>query len=130
MRLENKRRNVTATGIVPVRVAVFVVLLPAICLGYLSLTNRCEALGKELKALDVEIAELNQKCLQEELRWTRMKSPGEMEKALRRWRLAMTWPDDQQIVRLTPSDVLDAFAPASLAKRTQYAQVGRVVMHD
>lgn len=130
MRLQNKRKNVSAKGIVPVRLAVLVVLAPALCLGYLSLDSRCKALGRELKALDGEISELNRKCRNEEMRWIRMKSPGELDKALRRWHLALTWPDDQQVVRLTPADVIEAFEPASRAKRTQYAQAGRIRVND
>lgn len=130
MRLQNRRRNVSAKGIVPIRFAALVVLAPALCLGYLSLDSRCKALGRELKALDSDIAELNRKCLNEEMLWMRVKSPGEIEKALRRWRLAMTWPDDRQVVRLNTSDVVEALGPGNRAKRTQYAQVGRIMVND
>lgn len=131
MRLQNTRRGVSAKGIVPIRLVILIVLAPVLCLGYLSLDNRCEALGKELKTLDREIVDLNRKCLNEELRWMSMKSPGEIDKALRRWHLAMTWPDEQQIVRLSQSDMNETLEPGRRMHRiTQYVQVGRIMVND
>ena len=130
MKLPRKKHRVSIKGIVPIPIIIIVVLLPAVFLGYLSLGSRCEALGKELKALDVEISDLKRKCANEEERWMRMKSPFELEKALRRWHLQMTWPDDQQVVRLTRLDMAEALEPARRAGRTQFAQVGRTSAHD
>jgi hypothetical protein len=131
MKLQNTKRAVSAKGIVPIRLAILIVLAPALCLGYLSLDSKCETMGKELKALDREIVDLNRKCLNEELRWMSMKSPGEIDKALRRWHLTMTWPDEQQIVRVSRSDMNDALEPGRRMQRiTQYVQVGRIRVND
>ncbi|MEI6807884.1 MAG: hypothetical protein WCN95_04120 [bacterium] len=131
MNLTKKRtKAVSIKGIVPILPISCVVLLSGALLLYLSPGKRCEDLGKELKVLDSEIADLKRKCENEEDRWMRLKSPGELEKLLRRWNLQMTWPDDQKIVRLTQADAAVALEPAWRARRPQYAQIGRVVSHD
>ncbi|MEI6970353.1 MAG: hypothetical protein WCL44_02445 [bacterium] len=130
MRLQNKRKNVSAKGVIPVGLTALIVLIPALCLVYLSVDGGCKRLGKELKALDAEIVELSRRCRNEEVRWTSMKAPGELDKAIRRWHLPMTWPAEQQVVRLTATDVIEAFEPASRAQRTLYAQAGRIRGND
>lgn len=131
MKLPGKKKRVSIKGVVPVHIVVAVVLLPAVIVGCLSLGSRCEAIGKELKALDSEITELKRKCANEEERWMWMKSPAELDKALRRWHLQMTWPDEQKVVRLTQEDVTDAFSRVARARRTQFAQIGRrMAAHD
>lgn len=127
---KKKTKRVSISGIVPILPVFFVILLSGAFLLYLSPGKQCEALGRELKVLDGEIVDLKRKCENEEDRWMLLKSPGELEKALRRWHLQMTWPDDQKIVRLSQADVVVALEPLSRTRRPQYAQIGRITAHD
>jgi len=88
----------------PVPFAGVVVLLSVLGLSYVWLVGQCDALGKELKVLEKEQARLHKKYLNEEFRWTRMKSPRNMERVLRIRKIPMDWPRGDQIVVLHRSD--------------------------
>jgi hypothetical protein len=89
----------------PAPFAVGVLLVSCLALVYVWLGGRCEALGKELKGLETEKKELNKKLLAEEFRWARVKSPSNVEQALARHGIAMSWPRKDQIVRLSDNDM-------------------------
>ena len=124
--LQNRLNNASARGIVPVRLLIVLIILPALFLTCLSLDSRCKALGRELKTLEAEIDDLNRECRNEESVWMRMKSPGEIEKALKRFRLEMGWPDDSQVVRLSMRDFDAEEIRGVPARHAHYAQAGRM----
>lgn len=88
----------------PVHFAGVVILISVLGLSYVWLVGQCDALGKELKALEKEQSTLHKKYLNEEFRWMRAKSPRNMERALARHKIAMDWPRSGQIVLLQRSD--------------------------
>lgn len=90
----------------PVPFAGLAVLIASFALGYVWLGCRCEAMGKELKRLEVRKEELSKKCLTEEYNWTRTKSPQNLERALERCNIIMSWPRPDQVVRLSESDLV------------------------
>ena len=68
---KNKRLNNSSF---PVPFAGVVVLVSVLGLSYVWLVGQCEAIGKDLKSLEKEQSALEKKYLNEEYRWTRMKS--------------------------------------------------------
>jgi hypothetical protein len=89
----------------PLPLAGAVVLLVATALAYVWLDCRCETLGREIRTFEKEQELLKRKCLNEEYKWMRLKSPVEIEKALQKFNIVMTWPRNEQVVRMTSTDV-------------------------
>jgi hypothetical protein len=72
----------------------------AVALSYLWIQNRCEMIGRDLRKLENEKSALVKNLHNEEYRWTELKSPRNIEKALRKWNLEMGWPTAAQVVRV------------------------------
>jgi hypothetical protein len=125
MMLQNRQRNKRHIGIVSIEGIVVGAFAVTLLLGCLWVRERCKELGGESLRLEVELRECHRKCLYEESRWASMSSPGEIEKALRRHRLAMTWPSEKQTVRLDSSDVVEALRNGGSNMRAQLASYGR-----
>lgn len=125
MRRRNRKKNVQAFAL-SVPLTSFVVLVATLALGYVWLVCRCQSMGNELKELEVRRDALRKEHEQEVFKWTRMKSPQSLERALRDYRIDMTWPSSRQVVRLRPDDMR---APAAWdsAEETQIARVERSV---
>lgn len=104
-RKRNKKRKVVNSFAVPVPFAGVVVMICVLGLSYIWLVGRCEAVGRDLKKLEKEYRALEKQYLNEEFRWVRMKSPENIEKALKRHGIKMDWPRRDQIVRLRRTDV-------------------------
>lgn len=77
-----------------------VVLVVALALAYLRVESRCEQLGGDIQKLEKRSEELDKRLQNEECKWVRMRSPDGLEQALKRHRLVMTWPRQDQIVTL------------------------------
>ena len=114
MARRNRKRTKVNGFIFPVPFAGLLVLLSILGLAYVWVGCRCEALGRELKALEFRRDALVKKYLNEEYKWTQMKSPYNIERVLNRHRIEMSWPHRHQVVRL--SDV--ALLQAELAETT------------
>jgi len=84
----------------PVPFAGFVVAASTLALGYVWLGCRCDSLGSDIRELEKESIALNKAYLNEEYRWTRIKSPRNIERALAAHGIQMTWPRRDQVVRL------------------------------
>ena len=89
---------------------------------YLCLYNRCETIGARIKGLEEKKAELRKRVMNEQYKWSNMKSPRNIEALLKRHNLAMGWPQETQIVRLR-------FQPAlvennKIAARSEPAHAG------
>jgi hypothetical protein len=96
--------------------------------AYLWLIQRCDALGRRLSQLDAQKAELQRQIKQERSRWESAKSLDQVEKLLQRHHLAMTWPDERNIVRIRRA-ADESSAAETAASRQQYARAGGVT-HD
>ncbi len=99
-RKKRNRKVVKAGFIVPRSFTAVVVFFAATALVYLWLSSRCEALGVEIKKLESERVELNKNLLNEEYKWSRLKSPENIEKTLSRYGITMGWPGRNQVVWL------------------------------
>ncbi|MCE9615036.1 MAG: hypothetical protein K8T26_12225 [Lentisphaerae bacterium] len=104
MRRRNRKKTVHAFAL-PVPLAGCVVLAASLALAYVWMVCRCQTLGNELKELEGHRDALLKEYQQELFKWTRLKAPQNLERALRDHGIGMTWPSSRQIVRLRPDDV-------------------------
>jgi hypothetical protein len=103
MRRRNRKKQLHGF-VFPVRITGFLVVVSTLALIYIWLGCRCEALGKEIKVLEQEKGVLYKRYLNEEYRWTQLKAPRNIEKALAKFNIPMIWPASHQVVRLQDSD--------------------------
>ncbi|OGV68675.1 MAG: hypothetical protein A2269_03675 [Lentisphaerae bacterium RIFOXYA12_FULL_60_10] len=78
--------------------------------------------------MEVRRNELKNLLLNEEFKWSRMKSPLELDKALTRHRIEMVLPGMRQVVRLRQSDLPPS--AESMVEAPQYASLERVPMNE
>ena len=107
MARRNKRRRKRKTDgfTFPVPFAGAVIVVSVLALVYVWLGCRCESLGREIKRMESRRMELGKRYLNEEYRWTRLKSPRSLEQALERLAIPMHWPDSSQVVTVGQPDV-------------------------
>lgn len=129
--MAGKNRKKTASGgyMIPVPFALATVVASVFALGYLWLGVQSEELGRDLKKLEISLTDLQKQRLYEEARWANMKAPREIEKALSMHRLAMGWPSDAQIVRMSEADIVEALSETERPLRRP-APIQRVAMND
>ena len=89
-------------------------LAATVFISYLWLCGRCEDLGRRIRSLEQTYESCQRKVQTEESKWTRMKSPGNLQRYLVLHQLDMTWPDEDRIVRI-PMHERRAFEPESLS---------------
>lgn len=80
---------------------------------YLGLVNACDDLGRQIKALEASRAELRKQVVNEERNWSMARSIGNMERLLAAHGIAMTFPQERNIVRLKATE---PDAPAQYAR--------------
>lgn len=101
-----------------------VVLVSAVALAYLALHNCCEATGARIGQLEREREALKNEILNEQYTWSMLTSAKSINRLLQQRGLAMTWPEERQIVRLRLRPETDV--NALLAQRS----ARRDVAHD
>ncbi len=85
----------------PVLLANILVLVAVLGLSYMWLCSRCDALGKEIKNKERELASVQKRLVNEQDRWSTITSPGNLERAIKKHRLEMVVPRENQIVRVS-----------------------------
>lgn len=101
IRRHKKNRKKQPEGlIVPAPLASILVLSAVFSLVYLWFNGRCEALGNQIKVLEAKKTELHKHVINEEYKWSNLKSPRNIENLLQRFNLGMTWPQHDRVVRL------------------------------
>jgi hypothetical protein len=99
MARRNRRRKVEAAAL-PVPFVGFIVFVVVCGLVYVWLDCRCSAVGKRLAASEKRKAELTKILLNEEYKWVETRSPANVERALARYGIVMSWPRPNQVVRI------------------------------
>ncbi len=84
----------------PVLLANVLVLVAVLGLSYMWLCARCDALGREIKAKEAELAAAQKRCNNEQERWSIMTSPSNLRRAIQKFDLKMQMPDESQIVKM------------------------------
>lgn len=127
----NKKKS--QASVVPAKFAVTLVVLSIISLCYLWLRGRCESLGRDLKELEVRKATLQRAYLNAEYRWSNVKSPSNIDRALKVHGLVMGWPGKDQVVRLSELNAVRREYAQSMNRVRQPASLAageRIVMND
>ncbi len=84
----------------PVLLANVLVLVTVLGLSYMWLCSQCDALGKDIKGREKELAEAQKRLVNEQDRWSYITSPANLERAIKKHRLEMAMPREAQIVRV------------------------------
>ena len=80
------------------------VLVASLGMVYLHLHSVCEGLGRDLKQLEKERTELHKRVVNEERNWVAARSIRNMEGLMARHGIVMTWPAEQNIIRLRAAE--------------------------
>ena len=89
-------------------------LVAALAVVYLGLSNTCESIGRQIKRLEVDRAELRKRVVNEERNWATARSIGNMERLMENHGIVMTWPEERHIIRLRAAEPDE---PAQFAAR-------------
>ena len=84
----------------PVVLANILVFVAVFGLSYVWLCARCDTLGQEIKRLETVQRDTHRLLTNEQDRWSSKLSPASLDRALKRHKLTMRLPDEQQIVRV------------------------------
>ncbi len=133
MARRKKNRKKLDGFVFPTSVASLIIIAAIVGLAYLWLCSTAETLGGQIKALETERTTLREQFQNEQLRWTRLKSPRSIEAALTRYGIEMVWPRRDQIVRMQELSLAELDRRGmdrSGATPRQYVSRGRTVRHE
>jgi hypothetical protein len=128
-RRKKNRRKGSGGFLFPAPFAAILGAVALVSLGYLWLCGRCEAMGAQIKLLENKKVEVHKRVINEEYKWSNMKSPGNILALLHRYRLSMDYPDECRVVRLRYRSTESASAQAS-AEQREYVQRAGTVIND
>lgn len=120
MARRNRKRNTANGFLLPVPLAGVIVLVVTFALLFLWLNHQCEVIGGDIKTLEEQTRHLQDTLVKESNRWTTMKSPESLERALVRHGIVMVYARPEQIVRVTHTGAEEG----DLLERPQYAHLG------
>jgi hypothetical protein len=113
----------------PCPLAAILLTVATLSLAYLWLCGRCDAMGKDLTALEERKEEVRRRVLNEEFKWTNLKAPRSMRVLLQKHNLVMMLPGEEKVVRVKAS-VWDMHTMPDEAGLSQYAQQPGVFAND
>ena len=121
---ENRKKQ-TSNGAFPLNMALLLIIGSTLALGYVWLEMKGEALGERIKQLERDRVEIKRRYDHEVWKWENMKSPSNIEGALKRNNIVMVWPDEINIVHPRQRDVSTASIQGLAGQVAQFAQTGR-----
>ncbi len=130
MARHKKNRNKDSEGFIfPAPFAAILGAVALVSLGYLWFCGRCEALGAQIKTLETRKIEAHKRVINEEYKWSNMKSPGNILALLQHNNLLMNYPEESRVVRLRYRSTESASLRAS-AERRDYVQRAGTAVND
>lgn len=129
VRHKKNRKKDSEGFIFPAPFAAILGAVALISLGYLWFCGRCEALGAQIKMLEIRKVEAHKRVINEEYKWSNMKSPGNILALLQNNNLLMNYPDESRVVRLRYRSTESASLRAS-AERREYVQRAGTAVND
>ena len=96
---KNRKKHMAGFAF-PLPVAGVLTVLVMLLLLYVWLDARVQALGVQIKTLEQQRAEIQQRYDIELWKWETLKSPANIEKTLAEHKLVMVWPAEANIIRL------------------------------
>ncbi len=103
-----KRRD---ESLFPSPLAGLLILAALLALSYLWLCGRCDAISREIQALEEQYTELRRRVVAEEYRWAQLNTLSRIRSALDRFGIPMERPDERRIVRLARPLPLEEWEP-------------------
>jgi len=98
---QNKRSRKSEVRIpFPMLLANILVVIAVFGLSYVWLCAQCDRLGREINKLENLSRATHIRMGNEQDRWSNLLTPANFERALKHHKLAMSHPDDRQIVRV------------------------------
>ncbi len=129
-RRRNRKKRMEG-AMFPVPVASLLIAFGVVAVSYLWMISRCEAIGAEIKSLEAAEAALTETFLNEELKWTRLRSPSNLERILARNGVRMNWPARGQVVLLAHAGMWDLEDSGdAVTSEVRYAGVGRTGRYE
>ncbi len=125
----NRKKRVDGY-LIPVPFVSVLVAMGIAALAYLWMISRCEAIGAEIKTLEAEQAELIKRYNNEDLKWTRMKAPRELERILTRNGVRMNYPSPDQVVLLADARPVETTEFDEQAGQRRYAGMRRTGRYE
>lgn len=98
-RKKKKKKNQVQVPF-PVLLANVLVLVAVLGLSYMWLCSRCDALGKDIKDKETKLVAAQKRLVNEQDRWSYITSPANLERAIKKYRLKMIMPREEQIIRV------------------------------
>lgn len=71
---------------------------------YLGLLNTCESIGRQIKDLERERAQLHKQVVNEEHNWAMARSIRNLQGLMETHGIAMTFPDQKNVIHMCPKD--------------------------
>jgi hypothetical protein len=127
VRHKKNRKKDSEGFIFPAPFAAILGAVALVSLGYLWFCGRCEALGAQIKMLENRKVEAHKRVINEEYKWSNMKSPGNILALLQHYNLVMNYPDESRVVRLRYRSTESALARASTERRDYVLRAGIAV---
>jgi hypothetical protein len=84
----------------PMMLATVLVVVAVLGLSYMWIDARCNSLGREIKKKELSLAMARKLLVSEQDRWSNLTSPINLERAIRKYHLGMSMPQEFQIVRI------------------------------
>lgn len=107
--MPRKNRKISqAANRVPVKAILAIAVVTVGAIAYLTLQNRNDIIGREIKDLERRLPALAKEIAGEQRNWTAAKSPRNMDILMARHGIEMGWPAASQIVRLSENPDGDA----------------------
>ncbi len=103
----------------PVVLANVLVLVAVLGLSYMWLCSRCDALGREIKNKEAELAKAQKRLVNEQDRWSGLTSPLNLQRAIRERGLNMEMPSQKQVVKVGRWDASSTAAMADARLRSR-----------
>ncbi len=126
---KNKKQDERSAGFAfPVPLAVVLTLAAVLSLAYLWMDSRTAALRVRIQALEKQKKEIENRVINEQIKWSNMTSLPSIQRALQQHGVVMTWPQESRIVRIRRSPVEDRFEGGLEGRQLAFAAGAR--MHD
>jgi hypothetical protein len=100
-------------------------LLVVLALGYVWLACRCQALGRDIQKLEQGHEDLMKRCRNEDAKWIQIRSRQNLQAALARHGIVMSWPSSAQIIRMKEAEVYGERWDALTRDIRQFAHLER-----
>jgi hypothetical protein len=86
-------------------------------------------MGVRIKLLENKKVEAHKRAINEEYKWSNIKSPGNILALLQRYNLSMNYPDESRVVRLRYR-FPEAASPRASAEQREYVQRAGILAND